>query len=146
MPPTQKLDLFDNDFLLDYAGTSPYQTMRDYSKIGHDTGTGGITSTASEARSSRDTILAIIDNAQFGRTSWNGEAIDSTTIIGKYTYFGDSNLDGKVTGDDYVAIDSNLGRTNAQWFHGDFNFDSIVAGEDYGAIDGNLGKGIGDPL
>ena len=51
-----------------------------------------------------------------------------------------------MTGDDYVAVDANLGSTNAQWFQGDFNFSGTVTGDDYVAIDANLGKGTLDPL
>jgi len=57
-------------------------------------------------------------------------------------------LDGRVTGDDYLAIDANLGTSpgSRQWFHGDFNFDGAVTGDDYLAIDANLGKGTPTPL
>ena len=43
------------------------------------------------------------------RATFNGINIDTDTVVGKYTYFGDANLDGKVTGDDYVSVDANLG-------------------------------------
>ena len=33
-----------------------------------------------------------------------------------------------------------------QWFHGNFNFADIVSGDDYLAIDANLGKGTVNPL
>jgi uncharacterized delta-60 repeat protein len=138
---TAKLDLADNDLLWDYTGDSPYLTARGWVVTGRDTGTGGITSSTSTGK----TALALVDNAVYGKTSWNGEEIDETTLIGKYTYYGDSNLDGKVTGDDYVAIDSNLGKTDAQWIHGDFNFDGRTSGDDYVSIDANLGLGTTDP-
>jgi hypothetical protein len=37
-----------------------------------------------------------------------GLAIGPNAIVGKYTYFGDVNIDGQVTGDDYTVIDANL--------------------------------------
>jgi hypothetical protein len=141
--PGAKLDLADNDLIWDYDGDSPFLTARGYVVTGRDTGTGGITSSATTGK----TVLAIVDNAVYGKTSWNDELIDETTLIGKYTYYGDSNLDGKVTGDDYVAIDSNLGRNpgTSQWFQGDFNFDGDVSGDDYVSVDANLGLGTLDP-
>src|SRR5688500_19570530 len=75
-----------------------------------------------------------------------GRSIDTRTVIAKFTYFGDGNLDGKVTGDDYVAVDANLGLSNAQWFQGDFNFSNTTTGDDYVAIDANLGAGTSAPL
>jgi hypothetical protein len=92
-------------------------------------------------------VLAIFNNADptQNRASWNGIPIDSSTIVGKYTYFGDANLDGRVTGDDYLAVDSNLGTGNS-WIQGDFNMSTTVTGDDYLAIDANLGKGTPNPL
>ncbi len=137
------LNLNDNDLIVDYTGTSPYAAIKNHVVTGRNTGTSGIITTATALN---DTVLAVVDNAQFGRTSFNGIPIDATTIIGKYTFFGDGNLDGKVTGDDYVTVDANLGRTNAQWIHGDFNFSGTVTGDDYVAIDANLGKGTPNAL
>jgi uncharacterized delta-60 repeat protein len=134
------LDLADNDLLIDYSGASHYAAVKSYVMAGR-AGTTGITSSTSTGK----TVLALVDNAVYGKTSWNGEEIDETTLIGKYTYYGDSNLDGKVTGDDYVAIDSNLGKTDAQWIHGDFNFDGRTSGDDYVSIDANLGLGTANP-
>jgi hypothetical protein len=65
--------------------------------------------------------------------------------VGKYTYFGDANLDGKVTGDDYVSVDANLG-TGDSWLEGDFNMNGVTTGDDYVAIDANLGQGTTTPL
>jgi hypothetical protein len=136
------LDLTDNDLLLDYGGATSYPTVRGYVSAGRNGGSQGITSTPAAA----DRVMAIADNSLFGRTAFNGIPIDATTIIGKYTYYGDGNLDGKVTGDDYLSVDANLGLTGAQWFQGDFNFDGKTTGDDYLAIDANLGKGTIDPL
>jgi len=59
------------------------------------------------------------------------------------------NMDGQVTGDDYPAIDSNLGTTplaGVAWLRGDANLDGIVTGDDYAVIDSNLGNGTANPL
>ena len=37
---------------------------------------------------------------------WNGVAVDATTVIVKYTYAGDLNLDGLIDGADYGVIDN----------------------------------------
>jgi hypothetical protein len=82
-------------------------------------------------------------------TSWNGGTISSTAIVGKYTYFGDVNIDGQVTGDDYTVVDSNLNTTppvGLEWLRGDANTDGVVTGDDYTVIDANLGQGVGNPL
>ena len=130
-----RLDLSDNDVLVDYAGASPYHTLRGYIR------SGAIIS----GTSTGDTVLALADNVDTNRTSFAGVSIDTSTIIGKYTYYGDANLDGKVTGDDYLNVDANLG-TGDSWLKGDFNYDGVTTGDDYLAIDANLGKGTTSPL
>jgi T5SS/PEP-CTERM-associated repeat protein len=135
------LDLADNDLLVDYDGPSVESYVRGLVIAGRATGQGIVTLETGLD----DTVLAVADNADFGRSMWLDQSIDTSTIIGKYTFFGDANLDGKVTGDDYVAVDSNLGTGNS-WLEGDFNMDGRTSGDDYVAIDSNLGKGTADPL
>ncbi len=69
---------------------------------------------------------------------------------GKHTYFGDTNLDGQISGDDYGAVDGNLGQTGISpgiaGLMGDTNYDSNITGDDYGAIDVNLGLGVDSAL
>jgi hypothetical protein len=59
----------------------------------------------------------------------------------KDTYYGDTNLDGKVDGSDYSRLDSayladliNPG-TYTGWFNGDFNYDGAINGSDYILMD-----------
>ena len=138
---TGRFDMTDNDLIFDYSGTTPYTTVHNFVINGRNNagGLGGIVS-AGDGTS----VLAVVDNAVWGKSTFNGVNIDSSTIVGKFTYFGDANLDGKVSGDDYVSVDANLG-TRRPWFHGDFNFSGTVTGDDYVAIDANLGKGTTDP-
>src|SRR5262249_61357599 len=99
-----------------------------------------------------NTILAVIDNALVGVTDWpqgSGHTIDANSVIGKYTYFGDMDLDGQVTSGDYGVLDANLGSTPAPgvaWVSGDADLDGTVTGGDYGILDANLGSGVGMPL
>src|SRR5687768_16195689 len=144
--PSAKLDLTDNDLIIDYdsAGTSPENAIRQHVKNARVTGaTSGIFSTPGSPDD--DKVLAVADNAAWGKSSFNGANIDASTVVGKYTYFGDANLDGKVTGDDYLNVDANLG-TGDTWLEGDFNMNGVTTGDDYLAIDANLGKGTADPL
>jgi hypothetical protein len=131
------LNLHDNDLLVHYdtggaALEAAVRAMVSDGRITYDAGGG-------------DVALAIADNAEWGRGTFNGESIDTSTIVGKYTYFGDANLDGSVTSDDYVAVDVGLGMGDS-WVQGDFNFSGTVTSDDYVAIDVNLGKGTPTPL
>ncbi|MEA2707576.1 MAG: hypothetical protein QOF78_177, partial [Phycisphaerales bacterium] len=66
-----------------------------------------------------------------------GHTITGATTIAMYTYAGDANLDGFISGDDYSTIDFNAGSSADGWVNGDFNYDGIVSGDDYSTIDFN---------
>ncbi len=148
-----KLDVNDNDLVVNNGDFSTIQNLVFAGYRDHvDTAATGIVSSTSQATGGK-TILALFDNALVGRTDWpagSGQAISSTAVVGKYTYYGDVNLDGQVTGDDYSPVDSNLGATGLNpgnaWLMGDTNGDLSVTGDDYSAIDANLGLGVGNPL
>jgi fibronectin-binding autotransporter adhesin len=141
LSPDAALDLNDNDLVVDHGD---FTTLRQLVLSGF-ANTTGITSSTSNGSQ----ILALFDNALIGASAWNGATIGANAIVGKYTYFGDVNFDGQVTGDDYTIIDSNLNTTplaGLAWLSGDANLDGIVTGDDYTAIDSNLGLGSGNPL
>ena len=140
--PSAALDLADNDLVVNNMSFSSVQAMV---LSGFGNTSGGITSSTSDGSQ----ILALFDNAQVGATDWQGIPIGASAIVGKYTYFGDANIDGQVTGDDYTVIDANLNTTPSaglEWLSGDMNLDGLVTGDDYTVIDANLGLGSGNPL
>jgi exopolysaccharide biosynthesis protein len=148
-----ELDLNDNDLVVTSGSFSTIQglVLAGYA-AGIDSTKKGITSTSGQA-SGGVTILALFNNALAGMAQWppgSGQTISATAIVGKYTYLGDTNMDGQVTPQDYTAVDSNLGSNNIDrgiaWFYGDTNFDGNVTPQDYSGIDAALGLGAGNPL
>jgi len=150
------LDLNDNDLVVNYGGgANPFTEVQRAVFSGFTTtpepNRAGIISSTSQADNGKE-ILALFDNSLLGTPDWppgSGQTVNPNAVIGKYTYFGDMNLDGQVTGDDYPAIDSNLGTTpnpGIAWISGDANLDGIVTGDDYAVIDSNLGNGTANPL
>jgi len=139
--PNAALDLKDNDLIVDSAA---FTDIRAQVLAGF-----GATTSITSSTSDGSQILALFDNNLVGATDWDGEPIAASAIVGKYTYFGDVNFDGQVTGDDYTIIDSNLNTTppvGFEWLSGDANLDGIVTGDDYTTIDSNLGLGAANPL
>jgi hypothetical protein len=136
-----ELDLRDNDLVVQ-AGD--FASLRALVFSGFRRAQG-ITSSASDG----SMILALFDNLLVGALEWTGQSLAPTAIIGKYTYFGDLNLDGQVTGDDYTIIDANLNTMPPQgieWLRGDANLDGFVTGDDHTVVDANLGLGSGNAL
>jgi len=141
--PAAVLDMKDNDLIVNNGTFSDIQS-KVIAGFGAPT-PGSITSSTSDGSQ----ILALFDNALVGAGDWLGTTIGASAIVGKYTYFGDVNFDGQVTGDDYTIIDSNLNTTppvGFGWLSGDANLDGVVTGDDYTTIDSNLGLGSGNPL
>jgi hypothetical protein len=148
------LDTNDNDLVVSYTGASPFTTLRQavyngYSAAPNPAKTGIISTTG---QSAGNTILALFDNALVGASEWptgSGNTIAGNSVVGKYTYFGDANFDGRVTADDYGVLDANLGSTPAlgvAWMTGDTNLDGSVTADDYSVLDANLGSGYSSPL
>jgi hypothetical protein len=148
-----KLDLNDNDLIVNTGNFSTLQALvlGGY-RGGPDTTATGIVSSTSQNVHGGMTILALFDNSLAGLTVWptgSATTVASTAIIGKYTYIGDTNMDGQVTPQDYTAIDSNVGTSvdpSISWFYGDTNFDGSIDASDYAGVDGALGFGVGSPL
>lgn len=137
------LDLADNDLVVNNGN---FATIRASVLQGFGNPAGpGITSSTSNGSQ----ILALFSNTLVGKTEWQGLSIGPNAVVGQYTFFGDLNLDGQVTGDDYTVVDANLNTTppaGLAWLSGDANMDGVVTGDDYTTIDSNLGSGAGNPL
>ena len=139
--PAGALDLTNNDLVVNQGN---FSTIRALVLSGVGTSTGITSSTSNGSQ-----VLALFDNALVGANNWLGVPISATAIVGKYTYFGDMNLDGQVTGDDYAVVDANLNMTplaGFAWMAGDANLDGTITGDDYTVIDSNLRLGLGNPL
>ncbi len=150
-----KLDLSDNDLVLDYTGASPMGSWNGTSYTGvagmlasgrheGDYLGNGITTSQSAALSSLTTLGVAEASDSLGLAGsatelFSNEVVDSTSILIKYTYGGDANLDGVINPDDYALISFNDNVPTANhYFNGDFNFDGDINADDFALIDFNL--------
>jgi hypothetical protein len=69
--------------------------------------------------------------------TFSGLSVTPDDVLVKYTYTGDTNLDGAVTFDDYAAMDAAFFGTipNLGWATGDINFDGAINFDDYAVVD-----------
>ncbi|MCX5682477.1 MAG: autotransporter-associated beta strand repeat-containing protein [Planctomycetota bacterium] len=157
--PTATLDLADNNLVVDYAGgASPLLQVRDWVKHGANfdpvsgemfwNGTG-ITSSAAAADPDHYShqLLALgvrqaVDAGDYHMnqmTSVDGVALNDTSVVVKYTWMGDVNLDGKVTIDDYYVLDFyftyGIAPELTGWWTGDLNGDGKITIDDYYLMD-----------
>jgi hypothetical protein len=139
-----KLDLTNNDMILDYTGTSPLAnivTMIGSARNGGSwNGTTGITSSTAAAANPKNTTLGTMEASDYksiygASATFDGQAIDATAVLVKYTYYGDADFNGKVNFDDYVRTDSGFNDHKTGWSNGDFDGNGQVNFDDYVLID-----------
>lgn len=137
--PQGKFDLTDNDLIIDYSGSSPIATVRSYLQAGYNSGswdgTGLTSSLGGQSFSLGITALGFGEASTLGLSTFTGQTVDSDSVLIKYTFYGDMNLDGDVDNSDYMAFLPNLGMgSGAYWTDGDFDYDGDVDNSDYGKI------------
>jgi hypothetical protein len=139
------LDLSGNDMIITSGNIG---TVTSLLGTGFNNGAwNGLTGIESSMAASDTTHLtalgSILNNATgsplFGSGTtlglFDGISPATTAILIKYTYYGDTNLNGKVDGTDYSRIDSGYINNQTSWANGDFNYDGTVNGSDYTLID-----------
>jgi hypothetical protein len=114
------------------------------------TGDGIVTSLGGNGSTSYTAIgvavndLGLLGGSQTGAlySMFDGQSVGVNDVLLKYTYFGDADLDGAVTTNDYFQIDNGFLGSRTGWINGDFDYDGAVTTNDYFLIDNAfLGQG-----
>jgi hypothetical protein len=137
------LDLGDNDLLLDYTGASQLAAVQQLINAARTGGswTGkGLGSSAARNSPQHNTTLGAMESSEYQSiygpgASFDGEPLDATMILAKYTWYGDADFNGRVNFDDYVHIDSGFNNHRSGWTNGDFDGNGQVNFDDYVLID-----------
>ena len=138
-----KLDVNDNDMIVDYSGASQRAAIQALINSARSGGTwtgSGLTSTAAKNRVPQNTTLGVLEATEYkslygAGATFNGESIDNTAILIKYTYYGDTDFNGVVNFDDYSRTDNGFSTGKSGWLNGDFDGNGIVNFDDYSLID-----------
>lgn len=154
--PMGILDLKDNAMIVDYSGDSPVEDIRQYITYAYDTGPGATHWIRDGINSSIAAAIAANTNEPhktglgYGEAtdlftsfpaSFEGQSIDSSTVLVKYTFYGDANLSGNVNLADFNRLAANFGQSPRRWSQGDFNYDQLVNLADFNRLAGNFGQG-----
>jgi T5SS/PEP-CTERM-associated repeat protein len=144
---SSKLDLSNNKAIVDYTSPtpSPADSIRQQIRTAYNNGAWngqGITTNTGDPTHG----LGYADNSVLGLSSFGGISVDSSSVLIKYTYLGDSNLDGQVDLRDLYALASNYKTTGKLWTSGDFNYDGSVDVKDLTLLARNWQAGVGSPL
>jgi hypothetical protein len=152
------LNLNDNDLIIDYTGGTAASPIGSWNGSAYTGVTGliargynfsawdgnALVTTTANARAGLTTLAPAEAGTSLGITgnqtaTWNGQTIDGTTVIVKYTYAGDLNLDGRVDAQDYGIIDNWVQVPGASGYaNGDINYDGVIDAVDYGIVDNTI--------
>ena len=100
----------------------------------------GITSSAARDNPTHNTTLGLLLGSEFkfmnGATAtFNGRDVSDNDTLIKYTYYGDTDFNGRINFDDYVRLDNGFNNHLSGWMNGDFDGNGQVNFDDYVLID-----------
>lgn len=140
------MDTTNNAVVIDLASTA---TTADQDLIRTQLADGRLfSSTAGTNRLGFRSNANVASPAGLGLTtlaSFGGVTVDSSSILIRVTYAGDTNLDGRVDAQDLFNLASGWFKSG-EWQNGDFNYDGIVNGMDLGLLSRNWQAGVTTPL
>jgi hypothetical protein len=131
------LDLTNNSLVIDFTG--PVGTL--VLETRQNLASARLQSSSSDSTRR----LGYADNAITGLGVFSGQSVDPTSILVKFTYAGDANLDGQVDIADLGSLATNW-QQGGVWTDGDFNYDGLVNVADLGMLATNWQAGISNPL
>ena len=145
--PMAKLDLNDNDAIVQATAATRQQVLGDVSGwiaasrnniLGRLRGAGISSSTAAGDSRGITTIAAILNDDGSGNplyTNFDGQTVDVNSVLLKFTYIGDSDLDGDIDADDYAHIDAGFAGGLSGYGNGDYDLSGSINSDDFFWID-----------
>jgi fibronectin-binding autotransporter adhesin len=167
------VDIGSSALVIPYTGTSPIgeltpnghtqtypaNSIQGYIQSAYDGGlwdNPGLTSSAAENDLIGLTAVGALDqndllNAEgsdYTGGTWMGVSITSdNTVLVRYTYYGDTDLDGTVGPADVNNLELGFSGVGDGWLYGDFNYDGMVDYQDVNLLDLGYGEApLGDVI
>ena len=156
LSPQATIDMNDNDMVVASSNltTSQITQLIRTARNNGNWNQPGITSTTAKNNPSHNTTLGVLTGSEYasvagGTTVFNGTSFVGSDTLVKYTYYGDTDFNGKVNFDDYVRTDNGFNNHLSGWLNGDFDLNGQVNFDDYVLIDlafntqsGTLGRAL----
>jgi pectate lyase len=140
------IDLATGAAIFDYSTTSPLGDLSAQLASGRAGGAWngpGIHSSAAAAMPG--TSIGIVEASDLGVSSFQGQSVDGTTVLMRWTFTGDADLNGMVDVGDLGRLASNW-QSAGTWFDGDFDYSGFIDVSDLGILASNWQAGVGSPL
>jgi hypothetical protein len=68
-----------------------------------------------------------------------GELVDNSSVLVRYTLYGDTDLNRNVNLDDFNRLATNFGQSPRRWSQGDFDYNNNVNLDDFNRLAANFG-------
>jgi hypothetical protein len=99
----------------------------------------GLSSSAAAASTPKNKTLGTVTGAEYHTAApgaqFDGLTVADTDLLVKFTWYGDTDLNGVVNFDDYSRTDAGFNNLRSGWFNGDFDYNGVVNFDDYSLID-----------
>jgi autotransporter-associated beta strand protein len=127
---TGKLDVTDNSVVLRSSSLAAVKALITTGFNGGNWQGAGITSSSAAASSTN--AIGFASNGVLGKSSFAGvTGLDANDILAKYTYYGDADLSGAVTLDDFTLFLLGYQNGGSTWLQGDFDYSGAVTLDDF---------------
>ena len=132
-----QLDLTNNDLVVRNGTLAAVQSLVSAGYAGGAWNGAGINSSVAAAGAT--TALAVANNSELNLVTFSGQAVGPTDVLVAYTRYGDADLSGSVSLDDFTRLAAGFGSIGSTWTRGDFNYDGFTNLDDFTALAANFG-------
>jgi hypothetical protein len=138
-----QFDITNNAVVVDYTGASPFSDIRADVMSGYGGGSWNGNGIVTSQGNSTTHGVGYAEASALSSVPAIFGTVDDTAVLLRYTRYGDANLDAVVNLQDFNALASNFGTSNASWDDGDFNYDGTVNLQDFNRLAANFGLSAG---
>ncbi len=126
------LDLTDNDMILRGGAATAVRNLAATGFANGNWNGAGLRSGAAATNAGHLTTLGVAANAGLGYTQFSGvTGLTAADVLVKYTYYGDTNLSGVTSLDDFTAFLNGYQSSGNTWVQGDFDYSGVVTLDDF---------------
>jgi autotransporter-associated beta strand protein len=128
-----KFDLTDNSMVIKGMGEAQVRTLvAGAYNAGHWNGATGLDSSTAAANANGTTAIGYATAGFLGKSEFKGVSpLNTTDVLVKYTYYGDNDLSGFATLDDFTLFLIGLQNGQSTWVYGDYDYSGTVTLDDF---------------
>jgi hypothetical protein len=127
-----QLDITNNSMVVTGSNLAAVQASITSGFNGGAWNGAGINSSTAAADANGVTAIGYADNGAYGASDFKGvTGLDANDVLVKFTYYGDADLSGDVTLDDFTQFLDGFQNGGTTWLVGDFDYSGTVTLDDF---------------